>query len=126
MTPLEVVQDFVDRINAGDVQGLAERMTEAHRFVDSLGAVRAGRGTLRRAWEQYFRRVPDYRVEVHEAFDRGAVVALFGAARGTLARGGRLRAEDAWVTPAAWRAMIEGDLYADNEPIRRRMAARRE
>jgi ketosteroid isomerase-like protein len=127
MTPSEVVQRFVERINAGDVGGLVALMTEDHRFIDSLGEEVVGREKMRHGWAAYFRMVPDYRIEVREIFHRGQVVVLIGVARGTYSRGGTLRAENAWQTPAAWRAVVRGDriaewqVYADNEPIRQRM-----
>jgi ketosteroid isomerase-like protein len=127
MTATEVVLRFVDRINAGDVEGLAALMTDDHRFIDSLGAEAVGRERMRRGWEEYLRMVPDYRLEVREAFQQGPVVVLLGVARGTYARDGTLRAEDAWETPSAWRAVVRGgrvaewQVYADNEPLRQKM-----
>ena len=126
MTNVDVALRFVARINAGDIDGIAALMTEDHRFIDSLGTELAGKEKMRDGWQEYFRMVPDYRVDVTETFADGQVVVLLGAARGTYSRDGTLRAKDAWETPAAWRAVIRGDLvaewrvYADNEPIRRR------
>ena len=37
-----MVHRFVDRINARDVDGLAARTTDDHRFVDSLGTLTVG------------------------------------------------------------------------------------
>ena len=127
MTAAEVVHCFVDKINAADVEGIVGLMTDDHRFVDSLGAEVVGREEMRHGWREYFRMVPDYHVEVRETFAEGQVVVLVGVAHGTYAREGMLRAEDAWRTPAAWRARVSGNriaewqVYADNEPIRRRM-----
>lgn len=127
MTPTDVVQRFVDRINARDLDAVAALMTEDHRFIDSLGAEVVGREKVRQGWEEYFRIVPDYRIEVRETFVDGLVVVLLGVARGTYTRDGTLRGEDTWHTPAAWRAQVSGGrvaewrVYADNEPIRRRM-----
>lgn len=127
MTPTDVVQRFVDRINAKDLDAMVALMTEDHRFIDSLGAEVVGREKMRQAWEEYFRIVPDYRIDVRETFVDGQLVVLLGVARGTYTRDGILRGEDTWHTPAAWRARISGDhvaewrVYADNEPLRRRM-----
>lgn len=128
MTPGEVAFRFIDRINAGDVNGLVNLMTDDHRFVDSGGDVLHGRAAMREAWGRYFAMVPDYRIEVEEVFTSGAVVALTGTASGTYSRDGSLRPEDAWSTPAAFRAHVAAGLisewrvYADNEPLRRRIA----
>ena len=54
MTPLQVTQKFVERINAGDVAGLATLMTEDHRFIDSLGNVVSGREAMKAGWGGLF------------------------------------------------------------------------
>ena len=63
MSPAETVQRFIDRINAGDVEGLSVLMTTDHRFIDSLGSVIVGRETMREGWRQYFQMVPDYHMK---------------------------------------------------------------
>lgn len=122
--PADVVRRFVSRINVGDVDGIAELMTEDHRFIDSLGVEVVGRAEMRRGWKEYFRLVPDYRIEVRDTFTRGDVVVLLGFARGTCEKDDP-PVEEAWETPAAWRVRVregyiaEWQVYADNEPIRR-------
>lgn len=129
MTPGEVAFRFIDRVNAGDVNGMVDLVTDDHRFVDAGGRVTTGRDAVRETWHKYFAMVPDYRVEVQDVFTSGAVVALIGTASGTYSRDGSLRPEDAWSTPAAFRAHVAAGLvaewrvYADNEPLRKRMVA---
>jgi len=128
MSALEVALRFTERINAHDIPGLAALLAPDHRFVDSLGGESVGRETLREGWRQYFRMVPDYRVDVARTFADGSDVVLLGAARGTYTADGSLDPENAWTTPAAWRARIRDELvaewqvYADNEPMRRCIA----
>jgi ketosteroid isomerase-like protein len=120
---------FVERINAHDVDGLAALMTDRHRFVDAGGAVHTGREQMHEGWSEYFRMVPDYWISVEESFARGAVVVLLGTAGGTYSRDGTVQAENAWSTPAAWRAQVSGGqveewrVYADTEPLRLLMEA---
>jgi ketosteroid isomerase-like protein len=127
--PVEVVLRFIDCINAGDVAALAEMMTATHRFIDSEGVEHHGRDRMELGWRDYFRIVPDYAIDVERVFSEGCDVVILGTARGTYSRDGRLSAGDAWSTPAAWYARVEGALvqewrvYADNDPIRRRMGA---
>lgn len=129
MNPVDAVLRFVERINVKDTEGIAALMTDDHCFVDSMGIEVSSRGKMRLGWEEYFRMVPDYRIEVQETFAAGAVVVLLGKACGTYSRDGSLKPEDRWETPAAWRAVVDGNrlaawqVYADNEPIRRRIAA---
>jgi ketosteroid isomerase-like protein len=128
MTPLDLALAFVARINAHDVPGLAALMSSDHRFVDSLGAVVTGRDKMTKGWTGYFQMVPDYHIEVSRSFADGGEVVLLGSARGTYTRDGSLDPTNQWQTPAAWRALALNDLiaewqvYADNEPIRQRMA----
>jgi ketosteroid isomerase-like protein len=127
-SPESVAQAFVEAINRRDVAALADRMTAEHRFIDSLGNVVEGRDKMRAGWAAYFRMVPDYSIAVDEMLCNGSVVVLFGSAQGTYTADGQLREENRWQTLAAFRAVIEDGkvsewrVYADNEPIRRRMA----
>ena len=127
MSPAEIVQHFIDQINVHDVDGLSVLLTPDHRFIDSLGSVVVGRETMREGWRQYFQMVPDYHIEITQAFTDGGEVALLGSAGGTYARNMQMKPADAWQTPAAWHAVVrdgliaEWQVYADNEPIRQRM-----
>lgn len=129
MAPVDVVLRFVAAINAHDIADVASLITDDYRFVDSLGAVMSGAAKLREGWQAYFKTVPDYRIDVRETFYKQEVVVLLGTARGTYTPDGTLRLVDLWETPAAWRAVVRGDrvaewqVYADNEPIRQRLAA---
>lgn len=128
MTPTETVRTFVACVNAHDLAGLAALVTPDHRLVDSLGSVVTGRDAAREGWRHYFLIVPDYRIDVARFFAENDEVVLLGLARGTYSRDGQLDPTDNWETPGAWRARVRGGLvaewqvYADNEPIRRRMA----
>ncbi|HEV3301246.1 MAG TPA: nuclear transport factor 2 family protein [Planctomycetaceae bacterium] len=130
MTPLQVTQKFVERINAGDVGGLAALMTEDHRFIDSLGNVVSGREAMKAGWAGYFSMVPDYRLTAQQWLCDGPVVVMLGTASGTYSPDGSLHPERRWATPVACRAAVRGDLvaewqvYADNEPIRQMMRTR--
>lgn len=119
---------FVESINSHDVDAIASLMTADHRFIDSLGTVVEGREVMRSGWRQYWLMVPDYHIETEHILTDGAHVVLLGLARGTYTADGTLSPRNVWSTPAAWRALIRDELvaewqvYADNEPIRRRMA----
>ncbi len=87
-----VARAFVRAINRHDVDGIAELMTDEHRFVDSLGATVTGRATVRAAWAGYFRMVPDYEIAIEETYCNTPVVVMLGIAQGTYAADGQLRA----------------------------------
>jgi ketosteroid isomerase-like protein len=128
--PDAVARAFAGAINSHDIDRITDLMTDHHRFVDSLGAVVVGRGAMRSGWISYFQMVPDYTIQIDESFDRAGVIVMLGTARGTFAPDGQMRTGNEWQTPAAWRALVEGDrvaewrVYADNEPVRKLMALR--
>jgi uncharacterized protein (TIGR02246 family) len=123
-----IVERFVAAVNAHDVEQLVALTTLDHRLVDSLGAVLTGQDQIRAAWRGYFAIVPDYYITIERVFSDAQEVVVCGVAGGTLLTGGN---EDAWSTPVALRAQIaegliaEWRVYADNEPLRERMRARR-
>jgi len=120
---VDTVLEFLDRINQHDVDKLAEYMTEDHLFIDSLGQAVSGRENMRSGWLGYFRFCPDYWVSHEEIFPSGKLVAVFGAAGGTIAADGKLPPQNTWRVSAAWFAIVEHGLvkqwrvYADNKPV---------
>ena len=80
--PVQVVIEFMDRINAADVDGLCARMTEDHVFIDGLGNRFAGRENMRAGWKMYLSMFPDYRVAHEDVFEAHNTVAVFGTASG--------------------------------------------
>jgi ketosteroid isomerase-like protein len=127
--PGAVAHALVAAINAHDTAAVAALLTPEHRFVDSLGVIVGGRDTLRVGWGQYFRMVPDYRIDIAHTLEKDADVVLLGTASGTYTTDGELHARNAWAMPGAWHAQVEKELvafwqvFADNEPIRRCMRA---
>jgi ketosteroid isomerase-like protein len=129
---MEVSKQFVAAINDHNVERLAELMTADHRFIDSLGTVAEGRGTMREGWKFYFSMVADYAIEINRFFvaqNSGAEIVPVGVASGSYWLNGKKRPQSSWRTPAAWRAVVrdglvaEWQVYADNEPIREQMRA---
>lgn len=123
MHPVDAVLQFLERINQHDADTLAELMAEDHVFIDSLGQSVRGREKMRAGWKSYFAFCPDYWVSHEEIFQDGSLVAVFGAAGGTIAANGKLPEENKWRATSAWLATVEGKLvrewrvYADNKPV---------
>jgi uncharacterized protein (TIGR02246 family) len=103
---------FVEAINSGNADRLATLMTEDHTFVDSDGSEHPGRDEMRLGWRGYYEMVPDFEIQVEDIFVSGNVVGMFGTAEGTFVENGVLSAENHWHVPAAWRAVVDGDLVA--------------
>jgi hypothetical protein len=51
---------FNDRINARDLEGLAELMTDDHIFIDNSGDVHKGKEEMVKGWNDFFTNYPDY------------------------------------------------------------------
>jgi ketosteroid isomerase-like protein len=128
-SPDAIARAFLRAINTHDVDSLTALLTPGHRMIDSLGGIVEGREKICECWKGYFRMVPDYAVEIEETFVSGSAVVILGVARGTLSLDDVLHPENRWHTPLAVRASVEGSLisewriFADNEPIRKLMAA---
>lgn len=110
--PLEVVMEFIKRINLGDVDALCELMTEDHVFQDALGKRFVGRTLLRESWKSYFGEVADYKIHGEDFFQDKFAVAVFGDASGTTKHDGKFAKEGFWQIPAAWKALVRGDKVA--------------
>jgi ketosteroid isomerase-like protein len=128
-SPESVAHAFVRAINRQDIDGVTALMSPAHHFVDSLGNVTEGREKMREGWAAYFRMVPDYTIAIEELYPSDSALVMLGVAEGTYTRNGTLNPENHWRTPLAIRILVEDGLiaewrvYADNEPIRKVMAA---
>jgi len=103
MTNKETVLAFIDRINAHDLDGLAELMAEDHCFIDAHGNQVSGREKMIAGWRGYFNWFPVYVIEVNEIFERGDTCAMLGVAGGSF----RGRADASWRLPAAWKAIVK-------------------
>jgi ketosteroid isomerase-like protein len=118
----------VDAINGHDVPRMIELMTEDHVFVDSVGARFEGIDVLRRAWVEYLKLMPDYRVHIEHEFVSGERAALIGRAEGTYTRDGTTKPANQWAIPAAWLCTVRGGqvaewrVFADNDAVRRIVA----
>lgn len=99
----ETVLSFIDRINAHDVDGLCELMSDNHTFVDAHGNEFAGKEKMIAGWRGYFEWFPDYKIEIIDRFERGDRFALFGFAAGSF-KGNKT---ESWRLPAAWRAIVK-------------------
>jgi len=103
MANKETIQTFVDRINAHDVDELAELMSDNHRFIDAHGNEVVGKEKMTAGWRGYFEWFPVYAIEVNEIFEQVDIFALFGFTSGSY----KGTAENSWRTAAAWKAIVK-------------------
>ena len=107
--PVEVALAFAARINAHDVVGLCDLMTEGHVFVDALGGRFEGRENMRIGWQYFFQAFPGYRIDIETNMATGEVVGLFGTASGSYKDAPKKH----WRVAAAWKAVISDGLVVE-------------
>lgn len=98
-TPVSVVLGFVRQIDAGDLNGIAERTPPKYRFTDMSGDVRivAGERAIKESWNGYLSAYPGHRVLVRRVLRSGDSVAMVDQATGS-----HLSAEDEHEEPVLW------------------------
>jgi ketosteroid isomerase-like protein len=69
---------FNERINQQDIEGLAELMTNDHRFIDSAGNITRGRHAMKEGWSDFFKKYPDYRNNLTCITVQSDVVVMVG------------------------------------------------
>ncbi|WP_203904025.1 DUF4240 domain-containing protein [Virgisporangium aliadipatigenens] len=98
-----VVIAFNDRINHGDLEGLAALMTDDHAFVDGAGAVVVGKAECTEVWRGFFAAFPDYRNHFEAVSAVRGVVTVDGWSECR---------EPALAGPARWSAVVRADKVA--------------
>jgi len=125
ISSLDVVKQYIKRINEHDVTGIIDMMSADHVFIDSLGINTRGKETMRSAWDTYLMFFPDYLIKPKDFISKNGMVAVFGTASGTLAVDGKISPENKFEIPASWTAVVKNGkiakwrVYADNEPVRK-------
>lgn len=99
----EVVLNFIEAINAADVENICSLMAPDHVFIDSVGHEHKGVQLMKSSWLAYFESFPDYRIEISEIFERDKEFVLIGRASASY-KGEKVKC---WSIPAAWKAIIE-------------------
>jgi dipeptidase E len=122
---LSIVKEYINRINRHDLNGMLEITSDDSVFIDSMGINTAGKMDMEKAWDMFLTFFPDYTIQVKDIISKNGMVAVFGTAKGTVATGGRILAENKFEIPASWTALVKNGkiskwrVYADNEPVRK-------
>lgn len=98
----DTVLEFVERINAHDVDGILDLMAEDYRFVNSAGDTFRGQAFMRATWRAHFVQYPDFKIRIDRVIADEEAVAVFGLAMGTLTRNGEMYDENHWEIPSAF------------------------
>ena len=109
---------FNEKINARDLEGLVELMTEDHTFIDIPGEVSKGKDVMKAGWHEFFTAYPDYRnIFTRVQVDKGFVVMV----------GYSTCSYDPLDGPALWSAKVregrvsEWRVYEDTDQNRRNL-----
>ena len=73
-----LVNSFNACINARDLSGLMELMTDDHVFIDKSGNRVIGKNACENAWRGFFAAFPDYRNSFEETHSRTDIVVMSG------------------------------------------------
>lgn len=116
--PETVALQFNDCINRRDLEGLLDRMTDTHTFIDSADNVLEGKEACGKSWSDFFAQWPDYRNVFRNVTADGATVIMQGRS---------VCADERLAVKAIWTARIEGEkvaewrVYLDTPQNRRRL-----
>jgi len=98
----DTILEFVERINAHDVDGILDLMSDDYRFINSAGDTFRGKAFMRATWRAQFVQYPDFQIRIDHVLADGGAVGLFGMASGTLTRDGEILDENHWEIPSAF------------------------
>jgi ketosteroid isomerase-like protein len=113
--PKSIALRFNERINARDLTGLGELMTEDHTFIDIPGEVTVGRDKMILGWFNFFKNYPDYRNNLTHLEVKGTKVIMFGFSECSY---GPLDGPAIWTAEVRDGLVAEWRVYKDNPEIR--------
>ena len=82
-------------------------MTDDHKFIDAHRNEVVGKNKMKVDWKDYFRRVPDYKIEITKVFANGDFLGAFGFEIGTLK--GQQTDNNATSWPASWKVIVDNN-----------------
>ena len=95
---------FNDFVNARDIEGLSQMMTDDHVFIDAVDNRVAGKSACVQAWQGFFAAFPDYRNDF----------AQISANKELLVVVGRSSCADPRLDgPALWTAKVRGNCISE-------------
>ena len=107
---------FVERINAGDSEGLMKLQTEDFTLIDYEGGVYRGRS----GWHDYFEECPNYRIHVNHVITSGNGAAILGRTTGShVSPEVETRETILWIAQIRDGLVAEWRLYSDTEEVER-------
>ena len=103
----KTVYDFANAINEHSTDKMCSLMTDDHKFIDACGKEIVGKNKMKIDWRNYFRRFPDYKIEITNIFANGDSLGAFGFASGT--GEGKQSKNNATYRPASWKVIVDNN-----------------
>lgn len=116
--PVSIAIGFNIQVNAQNVEGLRELMTEGYKFIDSKGDVDYGRDEMTQGWADFFKSFPDYQNIFTHVEARGDLVVILGHSTCSYEP---LHGPAIWTAKIRDRLVAEWRVYDDTEENRRRL-----
>jgi hypothetical protein len=114
----DIISEFIDSINIGDINRMMECMATHHIFKDSRENTITNKALIEKAWRNYLTIFPDYRIEISERVCNEDHIILLGYASGTYKQNSKF-----WKIPTAWHVRLQENkinywqVYADNSVV---------
>lgn len=103
----ETVLKFIEAINTGNIDKIADLMSEDHIFIDSGDGKFQGKKIMKQGWIGYFGMFPDYKIEIIDITEGDSIIGIFGYASGTY-KGLKDEANSNYYRiPASWKAIVK-------------------
>jgi ketosteroid isomerase-like protein len=103
----KTVYEFVNAINEHSTDKMYFLMTDDHKFIDAKGNEVLGKDKTKIDWKNYFRRFPDYKIEITNIFANGDFLGAFGFACATFKGQQPDNSASSW--PASWKVIVDNN-----------------
>ena len=103
----QIVMEFIKAINAADVEGIYNLLTDDHVFTDSQNNKIVGKDAMKQAWIEYYKLFPDYHIEINDVLVKNDIVVVTGYANATYKNLKHESKDNSWIIPACFKAIIK-------------------
>ena len=83
MDALKTVAQFIDRINHGDAQGVANSISTDHTFIDAEGHIENKYDRIITGWNDYLKTFKNYKIYIRQVYELEDSFALLGYTSGS-------------------------------------------
>jgi len=103
----ETVLQYIEAINAAEIDKIVDLMSEDHIFIDSGDGKYQGKDLMKQGWIGYYTIFPDYRIDIIDITENDSIIGIFGYASGTYKGIKDATNSNFFRIPASWKAVVE-------------------